>query len=341
MNSWHSYPSIFNMGHRAINNLLDGPVNVEEKVDGSQFSFGCFYDENDEVGSRIPELKIKSKGAMIYPEAPPKLFANAVNTVRELFAAGKLIPGFTYRGEALQSKKHNALTYDRVPTGNIIIFDVNFQEEAYLTYEAKKAAAEMLGLECVPLLYSGMVHNVTEFRAFLDRESILGGQKIEGVVVKPVNYDLFGQDKKVLFGKFVSEHFREVHKHTWGESNPTRGDVIEKLIEELSTPARYQKAVIHLRERGLITDNVKDIGLIIGEVRKDITKEEHDYIAQKLYRHFADGIIRRAASGVPQWWKDRLLEQAFEQAPPEPDAPSPCAETPWAETALLRMLDHD
>jgi hypothetical protein len=36
MNSWHSYPSIFTLGHSAISDLLDGPVCVEEKVDGSQ-----------------------------------------------------------------------------------------------------------------------------------------------------------------------------------------------------------------------------------------------------------------------------------------------------------------
>jgi len=33
-----SYPSIYNLGHRYLGDLLDGPVVVEEKVDGSQFS---------------------------------------------------------------------------------------------------------------------------------------------------------------------------------------------------------------------------------------------------------------------------------------------------------------
>jgi ATP-dependent RNA circularization protein (DNA/RNA ligase family) len=35
-----SYPSIYALGHRAIRELFDGPVVVEEKIDGSQFSFG-------------------------------------------------------------------------------------------------------------------------------------------------------------------------------------------------------------------------------------------------------------------------------------------------------------
>lgn len=36
--SWHSYPSIYALGHRAIVDLLKGPVFIEEKIDGSQFS---------------------------------------------------------------------------------------------------------------------------------------------------------------------------------------------------------------------------------------------------------------------------------------------------------------
>lgn len=41
MDSFHSYPAVFNLGHKAIESLLtSGPVIVEEKIDGSQFSFG-------------------------------------------------------------------------------------------------------------------------------------------------------------------------------------------------------------------------------------------------------------------------------------------------------------
>lgn len=36
--SWHSYPSIYALGHRALGELFLDPVVVEEKVDGSQFS---------------------------------------------------------------------------------------------------------------------------------------------------------------------------------------------------------------------------------------------------------------------------------------------------------------
>lgn len=49
----HSYPTIYNLGHRAIVDLLKGPVIVEEKIDGSQISF-----RKDEQG----DLEVRSKG---------------------------------------------------------------------------------------------------------------------------------------------------------------------------------------------------------------------------------------------------------------------------------------
>ena len=58
--SWHSYPSIYALGHHAVKDLFRTPVIVEEKIDGSQFSFGLFDDG----------MRYKSKGAIVYAESP-------------------------------------------------------------------------------------------------------------------------------------------------------------------------------------------------------------------------------------------------------------------------------
>lgn len=222
MNSWHSYPSIFNLGHRAVANLLNVNVNLEEKIDGSQFSFGYAEDNGD--------LLVRSKGAVMIPDAPERMFTQAVQTAYDL--RGIATPGWTYRCEYLKSPKHNSLSYDRIPKNHLIVFDINTSEEAYLPYEQKKAEAERLGLECVPLLYSGKLESLDQFRIFLDTTSVLGGQKIEGVVVKPTEYDLYGPDKKVLMGKFVSEAFKEIHSKVWKENNPTQNDILDRLTSE-------------------------------------------------------------------------------------------------------------
>lgn len=321
MSSWTSYPSIFNLGHRYIKDLLTVPVNVEEKVDGSQFSFGLVPSNKDDLGNPVDviyterdggpySLKIRSKGAIMHIDAPEKMFQKAADTVKEL--ANELHLGWTYRGEFLAKPKHNSLMYDRVPAKNIILFDISVEDGGFLSYEEKVAEAERLGLEVVPRLFSGKLETVDSFRTFLDTLSVLGGQKIEGVVVKPTNYDLYGQDKKVLMGKFVSEAFKEVHRKAWGESNPSKGDIINQLGKSLTTPARWNKAIQHLREAGKIDDSPRDIGMLIKEVQADIEKEEVEYIKEELFKFAWPQIRRMITSGLPEWYKELLLKKQFE-----------------------------
>ena len=306
--SWSSYPSIFNLGHRAIAELLDRDVLVEEKVDGSQFSFGFFPDTDH-------ELRIRSKGAEQHIDAPEGMFKHAARVVKELHAAGKLEPGWTYRCEYLAKPKHNALAYDRTPTNHLILFDVNIGDSEFLDYTDKAYQAGLLGLEVVPRLFQGRIENVEQFRTFLDTVSVLGGQKIEGVVVKPVGYDFFGVDKKVLLGKFVSEAFREVHKQSWRTDNPTTGDVVALIAKSYTTPARWNKCVQHLRDDGRITgDSVKDIGPVMQEIPEDILAECREDIQAALFKAFWPEIARRIRQGFPEYYKEQLLKQQFETA---------------------------
>lgn len=296
--SWHSYPSIYSLGHRAIAELLAGPVNVEEKVDGSQFSFGIFSGE----------IRCRSKGAVLHVDSPEKMFSAAVSTVREL--ASDLRDGWTYRAEYLAKPKHNALAYDRTPARHLIVFDVNDGHESYLSYAAKHEEATRVGLECVPLIFSGRL-TLADFRELLDRTSLLGGQKIEGLVVKPAAYDLFGLDKKVLLGKFVSEAFKETHAHAWKESNPHKGDVIEKLRSVYGAPGRWSKAVQHLRESGQLEDSPRDIGKLIGEVKADVERECADEIKERLFAWAWPQIARGLTGGLPAWYKEELVRAQF------------------------------
>lgn len=80
----HSYSSIYNLGHKSVETLFNSEVLVEEKVDGSQFSFGMYETEG---------LIMKSKGAILYPPINNKLFKAAcgyVMSVRHLRDDGKL-----------------------------------------------------------------------------------------------------------------------------------------------------------------------------------------------------------------------------------------------------------
>jgi hypothetical protein len=292
----HSYPKIFAIGHRAVSDLFNEDVLVEEKVDGSQFSFAKVNGE----------IKMRSHGAEVFAEAAG-MFKAAATAVKEL--APRLHDGWTYRGEYLSKPKHNVLCYSRVPKFNIILFDINTGDEVYLSREEKEDEAERIGMEIVPLMYQGKVMNPEQVYGFLERESILGGVKVEGVVAK--NYARFGMDKKVLMGKYVSEKFKETHSKEWKASNPALNDVIDRIVATLRSEARWQKAVAHLKEEGKLEGSPRDIGLLIQAAQKDIKDEEADFIQQKLYEYALPRIVRASTAGLPEWYKKSLLELSF------------------------------
>lgn len=295
----HSYPSIYNVGHSAVAQMMGEEVVVEEKVDGSQFSFGV---------SDAGEIMARSKGQQLVIDAPEKMFAAGVEAVKSV--AGLLRPGWTYRGEYLQSPKHNALAYARTPRNHVIIFDINPALETYLSPEDRAAEAERIGFECVPVLHRGKI-DLEKFNALLQTTSILGGPLVEGVVIKPSGYSLFGRDKKCLMAKFVSEKFREIHSGEWKKANPTGSDITGAIAAKYTTPARWAKAVQHLRDAGQIEDSPRDIGKILKEVGTDVHKECAEEIAAALFKWAWPHIQRQLTRGLPEWYKAQLVENQF------------------------------
>jgi hypothetical protein len=256
------------------------------------------------------------------------MFAPAVEYVRSI--SHLLFPGVTYSGEVLAKPKHNVLCYDRTPKNGIILFDIRYGLEHYeKDYNVKAMTAKVLGLEVVPRIYEGKIENLGQFREFLERASILGGQKVEGVVVK--NYRRFGRDGKALMGKFVSEAFKEVHNHEWKSANPNAGDVVEKLIASYRTPARWDKAIQHLREAGQLSGEPKDIAKIIPEVTRDLEEECGEEIRDLLFKWAFPKVSRAVIGGVAEHYKEILLKQQFEvtagASAPEESAPSGSAES--------------
>lgn len=290
----HSYGSIYALGHKAVDGVLHGEFSeTTEKVDGSQISFGVIDGE----------LSIRSKGQQLHLGGDNGMFNLAVANIESM--AGSLVANWVYRGEYLMKPKHNTLCYSRVPENNIIIYDIErgIGSEDYLNWRARAEEASRIGLEAVPIFCVGPV-SFGDIERFLELESVLGGVKIEGVVVK--RYDLFTEDKKPFKAKYVSPAFKEKHQKEWKVGNPTTKDVVQLLIEELRTEARWEKSVQHLRDDGRLEGSPRDIGPLIKEAQQDILKEEEEYIKEKLFQHFKGQITRGAISGLPEWYKERL-----------------------------------
>ena len=104
------FPKIWALGHRHTKSILEGPVEITEKIDGSQFGFGKV---NNNVFCR-------SKNHELDLDNPDKMFKPGVSTV---LTHEHLIPNnIMFYGETLAGPKHNVLKYDRAPEGNIALF---------------------------------------------------------------------------------------------------------------------------------------------------------------------------------------------------------------------------
>lgn len=212
--------------------------------------------------------------------------------------------------------KHNVLAYDKTPDGHIIIFDISTGDQEYLPYDEKVSEASKLGFQTVPVLFYGMVQSLEHLMCFLDKESILGGAKIEGFVIK--NYARYGADKKVLMAKHVSEKFKEVHRKTFKSNNPNQGDILTRLKETYRTEARWQKAIQHLQEAGVLENSPRDIGKLIKEVQADVMEECKEEIKQALWKWAWPKINRAIIAGLPEWYKELLLKSQFEETDDDP-----------------------
>ena len=298
----NSYPNVCALGHMMVENVLEGRVIIQEKIDGSQFSFSSTGD--DPIA--------RSKNVQIHIGQSGSNFTLALNWLKENFR--KLNPAYVYRGEYLQSPKHNTLKYARVPKNNIILFDICYGVEKYLPYEEVQAEAERIGLEVVPRIAEG-VFTEADIEAvkgeWLARESILGGTTVEGVVIK--NYGVFTPDKKVAMAKIVRTDFQEMNATNWRKTNPTLGDVIQDLIDTYRTEARWRKAVQHLRDSGSLQGTMRDIPALMNEVSDDVLKEEKEEILRRLLSYAFPKIKRGITKGIPEWYRDQIEEKEVQE----------------------------
>ena len=88
---FHSYSDIFALGHKAVLDIFADEVVLEEKIDGSQFSFGLHEGR----------IQCRSKNTEQFIDAPDGLFQKAVDVVKTL----PLHPNYIYRAEYLQKPK--------------------------------------------------------------------------------------------------------------------------------------------------------------------------------------------------------------------------------------------
>lgn len=296
----NAYPKIMAFGKPEVRDVFDGPVEVTEKVDGSQFGFGIFDGQ----------LVMRSKGAVLYQGSIPSLFKPAVLHV--LSVEERMERDVFFWGETLCKPKHNTLKYDRVPLNHIALFG-GVIDGVHLQWDDLAWWADKLEVDVVPKFNVSWSNDwPSTLRGLLEEESFLGGCKVEGVVVKNYNKNwlLGGSVVPLMAAKYVSEAFKEVHQKNWKSENTHKGRY-EVFKDGFATPARWEKAIQRMRESGSLDDSPKDIGPLMAEIRKDVATEEKSSIMEFLWSEFGKDVVNASVKGFAEWYKQRLLDQTF------------------------------
>ena len=255
---------------------------IQEKIDGSQFSFSTHITENKDK-KQIREMVYTCGNTERNSDAA--LFKKAI-TVLEILKYN-FTPDLVYHAEMITSKRHNIVEYERMPHHFVVVYDIS-NEKQYFSIEEMIKECQRAGLEFVPAIYTNtnpevnphekcleLIKDIEEGRLL----SILGG-KPEGVVLKCSRFvNLKGETVNTKI-KYVTSLFKEI-RHV---KKPTRtrqsiAEFISWVGEHFNLPARFAKGRQHLEIRHNITkDTPNYYEHLCKELDSDLIKEQSDLI---------------------------------------------------------------
>jgi len=299
-----AFPKIFTLGQRYIENIFEDEVIVEEKMDGSQFSFAKINGE----------MIYRSKGKRQMPECSDKLFKKGIDYLESI--KERIPEGIQFYAEYLSKPKHNTLSYERIPKNHFMLFgvyDLNKQNFIW-NREFMSNYVNLLEIDMVPTLFQGKISSFEEVKELMNTVSFCGKTKIEGLVIKNYHKDLFvgGHIIPIMCGKFVSEEFKEVHRANWSKDKTNKGKW-ETFKDNYKTEARWLKAIFYLRDNGELENSPRDIGKLMKRVNEDITEENKEEIKKFLWKYFGKELLRNSTRGLAEFYKEYLAKQNFKE----------------------------
>lgn len=303
-----AYQKIQQPYKKEVQDIWKGNIIVEEKIDGSQFRIQIDSNGVITCGSHHQELSMVDSMFKLATTQAEEMFKDVAEKNNDTI--------ITIFCEYLSKPKQNAISYSRVPEKNLILFDLMLGGR-YMNRKIKESFVDTVpGLEIVPLLWEGRGSDFTEEikTELLKSKSCLGHQagydRIEGMVVK--NYDQYYDVNKYpymqgmwLCLKIVNDSFKEKNK----VENPSAGNRFQTLKDSCRTQARWKKSVQHLREKGDILNDMKDMAKLIPEVKNDLELEEKEAIKDGLWKLYGKEIINNSVKGLPEWYKEELMKQ--------------------------------
>lgn len=302
------YPKVLSLGQPLIANIFNHPVEISEKIDGSQ----CRIQLTEDF------VKCGSKNVNLADEKMFRLaHEHAARMWREKvwWTFGDNITLFT---EFLNKEKHNVLAYSRVPRNNLYLFGAMIGDEHVRTDKLIELANE-LRIE-PPCIFASRkeVDSQSDIEEYIKLDSCLGGTKVEGVVIKQYNesYPPLMSSSQAFFGypmagKLVRDDFKERLNKEWS-GKKQRETPLNKVTTEFLTEARFHKTVQHLNDNGDLTYEMKDLKYIIPEFYRDLVDEEQDEIVKLAMEDFWRQLKRKSDAYAVKAWKQYLIEKQFD-----------------------------
>jgi hypothetical protein len=294
------YPEVLNANdvRKTRIEFSEGEYFIEEKVDGSQFRFGI-VDGEHKFGSH----HIDYEGY-----TTDKMFQQAVVIAEGILKKVSGFDNIVFFAEYLAKPKQNALKYSRVPLSNFYLFDVAVDGKFVSPSEVIKFADEV-GVEPVRVLeVKRQLPEIEYLDSIVNMESVLGGEKMEGVVIKNYDMNIVINGKLRFFSlKYVREKFRELNKieHLDENKKVSPEDIVSRLINK---EAVWSKAIQRIQEDGIITYEMRDIQSLIEAVKDDIEKEYKETIKEEMYRVYKKDIEKAVVRGLAEYYKKYLYE---------------------------------
>lgn len=288
------YPKIHALGSPENEGILNEVIVCQSKIDGANFRCCYIAEENKLVfGSRSQLLE----------NANPNEW-KAIRSYLQAFEKfkDKFIPNVIYFSESMQ--KHT-ISYENIPdTIGYDVFDVERQE--FYNWKAAKVAFEQIGIPFIHVHFEKHGRDVTidELKRLI-KKSPYKESGDEGIVLKCyTKKNVFGRP---LFAKIVDDLFKEENKKVFKQSIPTITNNEFEIIDRYLTDARFQKAIIQLKEHGESID-MSLIPKLFKYLGDDILSENILYISGEWkaldFKTFYNLIARRCAEML----KEHLLK---------------------------------
>jgi hypothetical protein len=266
---FRAYPKILRLGKEETDGILDGPVTVQEKVDGANVSIWLGDDGIVKCGSRTRELgDDEFNGFTKYVKDNPKF--------KEWLEAN---PNERLYGEWLV--KHT-ITYPDDAYKKMYLYDIYIEdEEAYYPQPEVEEIAKELGIEYPKRFVTNAMINEEALKDFVGQTLIEGAANGEGVVIKRLDY--INKYGNLVYAKQVHEKFKESNAIVFGGNNKHSDTYWEMyVVNKYCTLGRLTKIMQKYQPEINERLDLQHIPEIVGRAYHDLITEEAWEIANKV-----------------------------------------------------------